>query len=186
MALSTKLTVGQPIPSFAHPDINGALFSSASLAGRSTLITFFRFATCPFCNLRMNQMLQRAEVWGDRLAVVALFESPLDTLQKHQGDRHAPFPILADARRISYQNFGVTRSVVGMFRGMVTRLPTLLRGMAQGHIPREVSARMLTMPASFLVDREGRLAEAWYGKDEGDHIPWERVDRFLSAQEQKD
>jgi peroxiredoxin Q/BCP len=183
MTMPTTLTVGQPIPSFAHPAIDGSLFSSASLAGRTTLITFFRFATCPFCNLRMNQMLQRAQAWGDRLAMVALFESPLETLQKHQGDRHAPFPILADARRTSYRNFGVTRSVAGMLRGMVFRFPTLLRGMAQGYIPREISARLLTMPASFLVDREGRLVEAWYGKDEGDHIPWERVERFVSAAE---
>ncbi|MBS0556722.1 MAG: alkyl hydroperoxide reductase, partial [Proteobacteria bacterium] len=36
------------------------------------------------------------------------------------------------------------------------------------------------MPADFLVDKHGRIAEAHYGADAGDRIPFERVELFLA------
>ncbi|MBS0438775.1 MAG: alkyl hydroperoxide reductase, partial [Proteobacteria bacterium] len=34
--------------------------------------------------------------------------------------------------------------------------------------------------ADFLVDEHGRIAEAHYGADAGDRIPFERVELFLA------
>jgi hypothetical protein len=36
------------------------------------------------------------------------------------------------------------------------------------------------MPADFLIDESGKIVEAYYGKDAGDHISFERVDYFAS------
>jgi hypothetical protein len=36
------------------------------------------------------------------------------------------------------------------------------------------------MPADFLIDEHGRIAEAYYGSDAGDRIPFERVELFLA------
>jgi hypothetical protein len=37
------------------------------------------------------------------------------------------------------------------------------------------------MPAEFLVDREGAVAVAYYGTDEGDHLPFEEIVRFAGV-----
>ena len=36
------------------------------------------------------------------------------------------------------------------------------------------------MPADFLIDEQGYIVEAYYGEDAGDHIPFERIEQFLS------
>lgn len=174
------LLPGSPAPGFEHRGIDGQVFHSRSLAGKRTLVTFFRFATCPFCNLHMNQLIQRSRRWGSDVQVVAFFETPLETLRKHQSDREAGFPILSDAQRTSYRAYGVRRSFPGMALGMITRFPSLVRSLLQGNIPREFGASMLTMPASFLIDEQGTVVQAYYGKDEGDHIPWEVVEAFFA------
>lgn len=34
------------------------------------------------------------------------------------------------------------------------------------------------MPAEFLVDRDGIIRESFYGKDEGDHLAFEKIQKF--------
>lgn len=34
------------------------------------------------------------------------------------------------------------------------------------------------MPADFLIDEQGHIVEAWYGRDAGDRIRLERVMQF--------
>jgi hypothetical protein len=68
-----------------------------------------------------------------------------------------------------------------MFKGMIFRMPTLLKGMLSGYIPREISSRMLIMPLSLLVDDKGVIQSIYQGQDEGDHMPMEQVVAFASA-----
>lgn len=37
------------------------------------------------------------------------------------------------------------------------------------------------LPADFLIDEFGRIQEVYYGKDAGDHIPFERIEQFAKA-----
>lgn len=61
---------------------------------------------------------------------------------------------------------------------MVFRLPTLLHGMFKGYIPLVIKGRLTTMPADFLIDRNGVIKTAYYGKDEGDHLSFDLVKAF--------
>ena len=164
------------LPDFTHTMLNGEEFSSKQLKGKKTLITFFRFATCPFCNLRLHQLISKSKEWGDEVQVVAFFESPLKTLQKHQSDEDAPFSILSDSQRVSYKKFGIVKSFWGMTKGIIFRFPTIVKGMVAGYIPRGMST---TIPASFLVDENLIIQEVYYGKDEGDHIDITIVEEFF-------
>jgi hypothetical protein len=38
--------------------------------------------------------------------------------------------------------------------------------------------RATTLPVDFLVDEAGTIQVAYYGRDEGDHLPFARVKRF--------
>lgn len=160
------------------PAIDGSTFDSATLAGRRHLVSFYRFATCPFCNLRVHAMIRQVPRFGPDFALVAIFDSPLDHLTRHASGHHAPFPILADATGATYRAWSIERSFWGMLKGMFLRLPTLLRGMLSGYFPFPPRGSMLTMPADFLVDEHGVIQVAYYGRDEGDHLPLEVIAEF--------
>jgi peroxiredoxin Q/BCP len=173
-----NMKVNEMMPRIILPGIDGIQFDSHSLQGTRYLLTFFRFATCPFCNMRMAELIKAKSELEVNFEIVAIFESNIDHLKKHANKHVAKFPILADEKREYYQLFGVEKSLIGMVKGMLLRLPTLLTAIFRGYIPREVSSRFLTMPLSLLVDEQGVIQTVYQGKDEGDHIPINKVLSF--------
>ncbi len=149
------------------------------LNGKRYMISFFRFASCPFCNLRVHELVTRFHEFGEGITIVLIFDSPLDNLQRHADKHKAPFPILADETNKYYKEYGVERSFVGMLKGLFGRLPTLLKGMfVKGYIPVVFKGSILTMPVDILVNENGVIETAYYGKDEGDHLPFEEIKAF--------
>jgi len=173
-----RLSPGTLAPPIRLPAIDGSEFDSSQMRGKPYLLSFFRFATCPFCNLRMHELVSRYEELGQHVGVVAIFESPLDHLQQYAGRHHAPFPVLADPDKRYYRLYGIEQSLVGMLKGMLFKMPQMIKGMAKGYLPFPIKGRLTTMPADFLIDREGIIQFAHYGKDEGDHLPFEQVKAF--------
>jgi peroxiredoxin Q/BCP len=89
----------------------------------------------------------------------------------------APFPVLADAGGEVYESWGVEHSVAGVLKSVV-RLPAMLRAMRMGYVPSTIQGRLDTLPADFLVDRNGRIAVARYARDAGDRMPLEQIAAF--------
>ena len=52
--------------------------------------------------------------------------------------------------------------------------------MAAGFFPRATDGSKTRIPGDFLIDENGIVADAFYGADIGDHIPFERVEHFLA------
>ena len=60
-------------------------------------------------------------------------------------------------------------------------MPTVLYAMfGKGYIPWVVKGSMTTMPLDILVDENGIVQFAYYGKDEGDHMMIEQVKEFAN------
>jgi len=174
----TRLSPGDLAPAVRLKATDGSTFDTARLSGRRYLLSFFRFASCPFCNLRVHDLTRRFAELGPGFGVVAIFDSPPDNLRQH-ADRHgAPFPILADETGETYGAYAIERSVVGVLKGMAMRAPTLIEAMARGYLPTSLRGSLTTMPADFLVDERGAIRTAHYGGDEGDHLPFEDVLAF--------
>jgi len=57
----------------------------------------------------------------------------------------------------------------------------VMKAMAKGYVPITIKGSMTTMPADFLIDEQGIIRIAHYGKDEGDHLPFEEVRAFSLA-----
>lgn len=170
---------GDRMTPFSLPAIDGSIFELDSLRGKRFLLSFLRFASCPFCNLRVHELVTRFKELGDDFTIVAVFDSPLDNLQRHADRHQAPFPILADEVRACYRTYGIEHSLIGVLKGMFGRMPTLLKGMfVNGYLPLVIKGSLTTMPADFLVDENGIIQTAYYGKDEGDHLSFNRVKAF--------
>ncbi|OIO70664.1 MAG: hypothetical protein AUJ57_08200 [Zetaproteobacteria bacterium CG1_02_53_45] len=167
------------------PAIDGSKFDLSSMTGKRYMLSFYRFAACPFCNLRIHELIQRLDELGGDFGIVAIFDSPLDNLQHHAADHHAPFPILADESNQFYRAYGIEHSVTGMLSGMILRMPTLLKGMFKGYLPTTIKGSITTMPADFLIDEDGIIQFAHYGRDEGDHIPFHQLKAFAQSRNNK-
>lgn len=172
---------GDSVTPIRLPAIDGSMFDLDSLKGRPFMLSFFRFASCPFCNLRLHQLVTRFAQLPAGFTIVAVFDSPLDNLQRHADRHQAPFPIVADESGDYYRHYDIEHSVTGVLKGMVFRMPTLLYGMfAKGYLPIRIKGSMTTMPADFLVDQNGVIRAAYYGADEGDHLPFEQIQQFAA------
>ena len=54
-----RLQAGQAAPDFLRPDIGGKTIRLSDYRGRYLLLSFYRYASCPFCNLRVNNIFSK-------------------------------------------------------------------------------------------------------------------------------
>ena len=88
-----RLTSGTKALNIHLPAINGSMFEIETLKGKPFMLSFLRFASCPFCNLRVNELVRRYDEFGDNFTIVAVFDSPLDNLTRRAEGHNAPFAI---------------------------------------------------------------------------------------------
>ncbi|MEO7065307.1 MAG: redoxin family protein [Rhodanobacter sp.] len=147
--------------------------------GRRTLLSFFRDAACPFCNFRIYELTDHHKALSALgLDIIAVFSASQADVLRFAGHRARPFVIAADPTSAAHEAYGVERSFWRKLKAIVTRIPTLIKGL------RLVGWAGLNtgnlMPADFLIDEDGRIVETYYGSDAGDRIPIERIELFLA------
>lgn len=179
-----RLKTGEKATHIKLPAIDGSAFDTENLVNKPFMLSFFRFASCPFCNLRVHELVQRFDELGEDFTIVAVFDSPLDNLVLHAEGHQAPFPILADESNRYYKQYSIEHSIAGVLKGMLLRMPTLIKSMSMGYVPTTFKGSITTMPADFLIDRNGVIQTAYYGNDEGDHLPFAQVRSFSHNQQE--
>jgi peroxiredoxin len=152
---------GQSAPEFDLPELGGGRVSlSEAVENGPVVISFYRGAWCPYCNLEM-QALQNAlpeiEAAGGRLIAIA------PELSEHAGQirekGNLTFPLLHD-----WQN-GVAREY-----GLVFSLPESIRPIYE-NFGIDLAASQgndrfeLPMPATYIVGRDGVVAHAFVDVD---------------------
>lgn len=183
MARSDRLEVGARAPGFDAWDFEGMRrIRLEDYRGRRLLLSFYRYASCPLCNLRVHERATRCEAWkAAGLDVLGVFQSPADKLRQYVGRREAPFPLIADPEQRLYAAYGVGHSWRGFLKAWATRLPEIGRAtLGHGFLPGSVEGGIHRVPADFLIDRDGAIAVAYYGCDIGDHLPRERIEHFAA------
>ena len=165
-----RLKIGSLAPDFAAESIGGRWVSLEQLRGRPVLLKFYRFATCPICNLHMHRFIQDHRMVRDAgLTTVVLYHSPADKLAEAQ-DYATPFDLVPDAGKKIFRAYGVERGL----RGFVS--PTVMReyfkALVAGYSPGLFSSDggVTGNPADFLIDESGRVVFAQYGKHYADSL----------------
>jgi len=83
---------------------------------------------------------------------------------------------------VVHEEWGREISWLGVLKGMFGRMGTLMKSMfGRGFLPTSLKGKFAGMPMGFLVDEKGIIREAYYGKDEGDHMAIDRVEAFASG-----
>jgi peroxiredoxin len=153
--------VGAKAPSFELPDLNGKLISSATLLAKGRLVlSFIRGRWCPFCVGQMEAMnYVAAEIVAAGASLVAV--SPQTEKQSYfMHDQHKlAFPLLVDAHNHFARRFGLVYRVSdeqqALYRSTFVNLP-----FTNGDPSWE-----LTIPATFVIDRDGTILFASANED---------------------
>jgi peroxiredoxin len=174
-----RLFAPEHAPALDLVDIHGQPIEISS-SGRLTLLSFFRDAACPFCNFRIYELTnEHAALSARGLDIVAVFSASQADVLRFAGNRPRPFPLAADPTSRAHEIYGIERSLWRKLKAIVTRVPTLLRGMRLVGLAGLSTSNL--MPADFLIDERGRIVEAYYGTDAGDRLPMERIRQVLAA-----
>lgn len=118
------------------------------------------------------------EYTGLGLHILAFFQSPKGSVKKYVGSQNPPFPLIPDPKRVVYDAYGVESSLGGFIKGGL-RLKDAVSAAKKGFLPGKVEGSATLIPADFLIGPDFIIEKAFYGKDIGDHIPFEDIERWL-------
>ncbi|HET7558035.1 MAG TPA: redoxin domain-containing protein [Rhodanobacteraceae bacterium] len=173
-----RLHAPEKAPILQMTDIEGKPVTIGA-GDRRTLLCFFRDAACPFCNFRIYELTHNhASLSALGLDIVAVFTSTPEEVRRFVARKPRPFRVIADPTSTAHETYGIERSFWRKWKGVVTRIPTLLKGLRIVGLAGLNTTNL--MPADFLIDESGNIIEAYYGSDAGDRIPFERVELFLA------
>lgn len=133
-------------------------------------LSFHRFAACPFCNLRTNELIRNYEHFQkNKVEIISLWPSSKENVLQFAGNETTPFPLISDPKKRIYEAYGVAES---SFSGVVRLLlhPKLIfNAIKNKRDDIALDADPKLMPASFLISPDGIVKMAYYGKHFGDH-----------------
>jgi thioredoxin-dependent peroxiredoxin len=183
--VAMKLRQGQKAPRFDVVDITGRRVSLDDYTSRKLLISFFRAAVCPLCNLRAWQLTARYDAYRDAgLACIAFFESEPERTQEYLDRIRPSFPIIGDRERRVYDLYGLEASLWGAVRARVLRGRQYREANASafgvGLVENftRMDGHFARMPADFLIGPDLRVEHAYYGRDAGDFLLFSEIDHF--------
>ena len=173
------LTQGQTAPDFSSYDLYDMPLNLQKLQGKKVLLSFYRYASCPFCNLRFHAISQKQAQWqAQGLVSVAVFQSPKQSILEYAGKEPSPISIIPDPKRELYRLYGVEGSWKGFLTGAM-QLSTFAQALKKGHLPGKVEGEMNMVPADFVLDEQGNILIAYYGKDISDHLDIAEIEKLL-------
>jgi peroxiredoxin len=149
-ASRTKKT-GEIAPSFSLKDPNGNVLSSAELLLRGPLIvTFYRGAWCPYCNMELKA-LEAAKAKFDKYgaSLIAISPQAAANSRKSVQQNELTFPILSDPHGKVSEAFGLRFHLpdylIELYKGFKNDLPLF----------NDDPSWTLPMPARFVIGQDG-------------------------------
>ena len=177
-----QIVTGDTAPQFTLPAIDGSTFNMADMKGKRVILTFFRFSTCPLCNMRMRRIVQRWNEFSKDAVMVAVFDAKVGDLQKRMKKHDAPFVVVADETYEQFNKNGVKKSFFKFMWGAMRSPLTLLQATLRGYVPLTLSiSKLSTIPVDILIDEDGKVVEAHYCKDTADHLSLDRMIAFSNV-----
>ncbi len=175
-----RLKAGDSIVDFEIEDFKGNTLKLSDYKDKKVLLSFYRYAACPLCNLRIHNMIQKYPGYHTKgLEVLAFFESPKGSIIESVGKQVPPFRLIPDPARKIYKLYRVEKSVLKYIKGLLnTKLfKAALLGFKISKISKMENDKTM-VPADFLIEN-GVIKVAYYGKDISDHLPFETIEDFL-------
>ncbi|WP_427868542.1 thioredoxin-dependent thiol peroxidase [Leucobacter luti] len=149
------LEAGQPAPEFALPDQDGVVRKLSDYRGEKVVIFFYPQAMTPACTKEACEFQEStAPLAAAGYRVLGISRDAVDKLKRFAERDHLEYPLLSDpdtAVHVAYGAFGEKNSYGRIVEGVIR--------------------------STFVVDEEGRIAEALYNIKATGHVA--RVRKLL-------
>ena len=145
------LALGAKAPDFTLPDARGGKLSLSSLLAKGpAVLTFYRYGSCPFCNMQLRAyqaVLPRIHDLGADLVAISAQMPDLAATDIQQ--KALTFPVLTDAHNEVSRQYGLVFKLSEVFQQLQTGFGS--------PIPKFTGDDTweLLMPGTFVVDRRG-------------------------------
>jgi peroxiredoxin len=170
-----RLNTGDKAPGFSATALSGEKVTVGDRNPGHVLLSFYRYASCPFCNLRVREVNRAwADLANRGISALAVFHSAPERLLRYMEDQTFNFPLIPNPELDLYRAYGVEMSWSGFLRGLLN-VRDAMRAFGRGHLPGPMDGPKNTLPADFVISPSGLILDAYYGKDMTDHIPLSRV-----------
>ena len=180
-----RFVTNDAAPAFSATDTDGGEFRLTAALERPVYLSFFRYASCPFCNLRVHELIESQGLLAGT-DVVLVFPSTLENIRAYAGKQRPPFRIVPDPEQRLYELYRVESRWGGVGKA-VRKAPALIRAMfSHRFLPGAVEGDLNRIPAEFVIDAGGRFVAAFYGEDIADHMPLAELSGHLRAAQKPD
>lgn len=162
-----KLIKSDHAPDFSLREAGGKTVSLADFRGKPLVLIFNRYVGCPVCQMSTIELTRAAPEFdraGAALAIV--FQSSPERLAAFAARHGQGIALLADPEGRSYAAYGVQASLAGYLAP--ANLPVLFRAIRQGYRHGAFEGRETQQPAAFVIDGDGVIRHAHYGRNIAD------------------
>ena len=155
------VAAGEAAPSFTLPSATGRVITLAErLAEGPVVLTFYRGAWCPYCNLTLHALQEaHADIKARGAQLIAISpqipDESLSLTEKHQ----LGFDVLSDIGCATAAEYGLSFDIGEELAGVYDRLGFEMERVNAGH------ARTLPLPATFVIAPDGTIAWAFVDTD---------------------
>jgi peroxiredoxin len=173
------LRTNDKAPHFAVFDIHGNLVDLSDYRNRKILLGFYRYASCPFSNLRINELKKYSSEFQEKgLEIITVFQSDKDNIRRYVGKQRPDFPIVDDPKMTLYFIYKVGSS---FFKTILSwlNLKVYSKAIRKGFKPGKVDGNRFRLPAEFVLDSNLVIEKLKYGEDLGDFIPIDEIRSVL-------
>lgn len=177
-----KIKPPQTAPAFTIKDVYGTTVNLANYKGKKVLLTFYRNVGCPICNLRFHELQEQAASFkSNGLIVLAVYESTAENIKQYMDGETFYATMIPNPDQSLYKLYDIERSggkmLKGMFHGAMGKMK---KGKALFKKKIELDGSANRISADFLIDENGNVQTAYYGKYIGDHLPIDKIKQFLN------
>lgn len=142
---------GDDMPGFVLPDQTGELVDSDILLTKGPLvISFYRGAWCPYCNLELQSLQSYLpEIHELGAELVAISPNKPDDALTLQEKHHLEFKVLSDDNNLIAKKFGLVFEIEELLRPMYKKMGVdleIYNGNNNWEIP---------IPATYVIDQDG-------------------------------
>ena len=159
--VKNALNVGDKIPAFSLTDARGKSISSKALLNKGNLvITFYRGAWCPFCNLYLRSLQKRLPEFRSLGAeLVAISVEPQDRSLTVANDNKLDFTVLSDPNLDVSRKFKIVYQIPNVTNDAILELGfdiAKYNGSEKAELP---------LSATYVVNRKGKIVYAFLNPD---------------------
>jgi len=180
-----RLAVGSAAPAFQTVDVFDNPVRLSDYVGRPLLLSFYRNGACALCNVRVHQLIQKYPTYhAQGLEMLAIFESPRESILQYVGKQDAPFQIVADPTAALYDLYGVETSEAKLKASLQNPATqtVIAEAAAVGFaLTPEEGSNFNRMPADFLIDGQGIIRDVVYAEYVGQHLGFEAIEAYLNG-----